>query len=198
METHRISLADARRHSIAVGAMLLLSGCTDLPPTEATATRSRLSAETIEKKDDRGVNLGDCGKVQAPQGSTLVFHAYATGVQIYRWSGSAWTFVAPAANLYADLGGHGLIGKHYAGPTWESVSGSTVVGAVQERCTPDPSAIPWLLLHAQSASGPGIFGRVASIQRLNTVGGNAPTTAGAFAGEVANVPYSAEYFFYSK
>jgi len=42
---------------------------------------------------------------------------------------------------------------------------------------------------------PGIFRDVSSIQRVNTVGGRAPTAPGS-PGEVRNVPYSAEYFFY--
>ena len=71
-----------------------------------------------------------------------------------------------------------------------------VVGTVLERCTPDPSAIPWLLLKAVSNEGPGIFHRVTFIQRVNTVGGNAPTDAGDFVGEVVKVPYTAEYYFY--
>ena len=71
-----------------------------------------------------------------------------------------------------------------------------MVGTVIDRCTPDPDAIPWLLLGAISSESPGIFHRVTHIQRLNTVGGNAPTAPGNFTGEVARVPYTTEYFFY--
>jgi len=34
------------------------------------------------------------------------------------------------------------------------------------------------------------------IQRINTVGGNAPAAPGTVVGEEANVPYTAEYLFY--
>ena len=34
------------------------------------------------------------------------------------------------------------------------------------------------------------------IQRVNTVGGNAPTEPGDFPDQVARVPYTTEYFFY--
>ena len=34
------------------------------------------------------------------------------------------------------------------------------------------------------------------IQRVNTTGGKAPSTDGAFVGQVARVPYTADYFFY--
>jgi hypothetical protein len=37
---------------------------------------------------------------------------------------------------------------------------------------------------------------VTYIQRVNTVGGKAPTVSGGVAGEMARVPYTAEYFFY--
>ncbi len=121
---------------------------------------------------------------------------YAEGVQIYRWNGTSWIFVAPEALLFADADGNGVVGIHYGGPTWESNSGSKVVGMVLERCTPDPDAIPWLLLKAVSNEGPGPFQRVTFIQRVNTVGGLAPTDAGDFVGEEARVPYTTEYYFY--
>ena len=173
---------------VVVGAALL-AACGESPA--GPARRAATPAPSL----DRGADLGTCTNLDAA-GSTLVLHAYATGVQIYRWNGTAWTFIAPSAELYADAEGHGLIGTHYAGPTWESVSGSTVVAAVIDRCTPNPNAIPWLKLGAVSASGPGIFGRVAFIQRVNTAGGTAPTIGGSVVGEEARVPYTAEYFFY--
>ena len=140
-------------------------------------------------------DLGNCGNLAPPAGSTLVFHAYARGVQIYRWTGTSWEFVAPEAVLYQDDGENGVLATHFAGPTWKSHSGSTVVGVVTQRCTPDPDAIPWLLLKATS-EGPGIFQGVTFIQRVNTVGGLAPTEPGEVVGEEAEVPYTADYFFY--
>lgn len=142
------------------------------------------------------MDLGTCQQLAAPVGSKLDFHAYATGVQIYRWSGTSWVFVAPSATLFADARYTDTVGTHYAGPTWESNSGSKVVAAVSDRCTPDASAIPWLVLGAVSNTGPGIFERTATVQRLYTVGGMAPATAGSVVGEEASVPYTAEYFFY--
>jgi hypothetical protein len=154
------------------------------------------SAEAKPGNDERAPELGDCQDLQVPAGNKDAYHVYADGVQIYRWNGSSWSFVAPRANLFADAGENGVVGTHYAGPTWESNSGSKVVGSVLERCTPDPSAIPWLLLKAVSTEGPGIFHRVTFIQRVNTVGGIAPADTGDFVGEVVEVPYTAEYYFY--
>ncbi|HJZ80880.1 MAG TPA: DUF3455 domain-containing protein, partial [Pyrinomonadaceae bacterium] len=71
-----------------------------------------------------------------------------------------------------------------------------VVGTRLFGCSPDTTAIPWLLLEAVSTSGPGIFSRVTYIQRLNTTGGLAPGVPGLIAGETAEVPYTAQYFFY--
>jgi len=138
-----------------------------------------------------------CDSLQIPDANSLTFHGYAIGVQIYRWNGTSWVFVAPSATLYADPGLHGQVAIHYAGPTWESKSGSKVVGMRLAACTPDTTAIPWLKLGAVSSRGPGVFDRVTFIQRVNTVGGKAPVTAGTTVGQLANVPYSAEYYFYS-
>jgi hypothetical protein len=139
-----------------------------------------------------------CGSIRVEAGNEVAFHAYAIGVQIYRWNGTAWTFVAPEANLYADAGYNGKVGFHYGGPTWESNSGSKVLAArVQNTgCTPDPSAIAWLLLKKVSTDGPGIFSDVTYIQRVNTTGGLAPATPGTTVGEEKRVPYTAEYYFY--
>src|SRR5690606_4384131 len=141
-------------------------------------------------------DLGQCSNLQAPAGTRLVSQTYARGVQIYRWDGAAWVFVAPSARLSADAQGKSKVGAHYAGPTWESNSGSKVVAAVIDRCTPDAGAIPWLSLGAVSSQGPGIFHRVTFIQRLNTTGGNAPSAPGSFVGQMTEVPYTAEYYFY--
>jgi hypothetical protein len=144
----------------------------------------------------RTPDLGESQNLQVPEGNKVAFHAYAEGVQIYRWNGTAWAFVAPEAVLYADAGEEGVVGIHYVGPTWESVSGSIVVGRVLQRSTPDPDAIPWLLLEAVHTEGPGIFQDVTFIQRLYTAGGIAPTDPGEFPGVEARVPYAAEYYFY--
>jgi hypothetical protein len=141
-------------------------------------------------------------KVSATQ--VLSIEARASGVQIYECSNRKdfparfeWVFKAPEAELFDSTGNK--IGKHYAGPTWESNDGSKVVGEVRARDTgPDPNAIPWLLLSAKSTSGKGVFSEVSSIQRLHTVGGKAPTEGctEAQAGKEARVAYKATYYFY--
>jgi hypothetical protein len=152
--------------------------------------------EAGQGHDNRDPDLGTCQNLQVPAGNRLFLHTYGVGVQIYTWTGTNWSFVSPEALLYSDPEYHRLVAFHYAGPTWESLSGSIVVGTAIQSCTPNPDAIPWLLLEAVSHEGHGIFQRVTFIQRLYTEGGIAPTVPGDFPGQVARVPYTAQYFFY--
>ena len=142
--------------------------------------------------------------LKAPPTQKLALETRARGVQIYECKASKdnparfeWVFVAPEAELFDSAGKK--IGKHYAGPTWESNDGSKVVGEVKARDDgPDSNAIPWLLLSAKSTAGTGQLGRTASIQRVQTVGGKAPADgcSQAQAGKEARVPYEAWYYFY--
>ena len=129
----------------------------------------------------------------------------ARGVQIYECrvskddpQAAAWVFVAPEAKLY-DAQGR-LVGKHYAGPHWESNDGSKVVGSVKAKAdAPQAGAIPWLLLATRSDGPSGEFAKVTSVQRLNTVGGAAPANGctTATVGQGARVAYSADYVLFA-
>ena len=139
-----------------------------------------------------------CEALAVPAGHEVVFKTYAVGVQIYRWNGTSWGFVAPEANLFASPNYRGLVGTHYGGPTWESNSGSTVAsqGTLAIPCTPSATAIAWLRLPGVSSSGPGVFDGVTYIQRVNTVGGLRPAEPGTIVGQEARIPYTTEYYFY--
>ncbi|MEQ1764274.1 MAG: DUF3455 domain-containing protein [Pyrinomonadaceae bacterium] len=139
-----------------------------------------------------------CPEIAAPEGHKLKRIVYAIGVQIYRWNGSAWAFVAPEANLYADPHFQAKIGTHYAGPTWEANNGGKVVASRVDGCSPDPESIAWLLLKSVDNEGPGVFGKTSYIQRLSTVSGLAPQRAGQFVGEEVRMPYTTEYLFYTE
>jgi hypothetical protein len=183
---------DWLRHSLlAVAATAMLAGCAEDSPTGPAAELATAGTST----DQVAVDLGECDRLRPPAGSSLVFHVYARGVQIYRWDGASWTPVGPSAQLFADANSKALVGTHYTGPTWKSTSGSSVVGAVIDRCTANPDAIQWLLLGAAKNEGPGVFQEVTHIQRVNTVGGKAPAEAGTV-GQVREIPYTADYFFY--
>jgi hypothetical protein len=136
--------------------------------------------------------------IAVPVGNKVHFHGFGMGVQIYTWNGANWGTAVPEATLF---NGNGVVAIHFAGPTWESNSGSQVVGALPPKsATVDSNAIPWLRLQAveESTHGPGIFANTTYIQRVNTTGGKAPSANGAFVGQVARVPYTADYFFYRK
>ena len=148
--------------------------------------------------DNRAPDVGSYTQLQVPEGNKVAFHAYAVGVQVWGWDGGKWVLLRPEAFLYANADDTGPIGTHYFGPTWESTSGSYVVGAVIERAYPDPTAVPWLKLGAVRSGGPGIFDGITFIQRVNTVGGIAPSYPGDNVGDTVRVPYAAEYYFYRK
>jgi Protein of unknown function (DUF3455) len=142
-------------------------------------------------------------KIQVAEGNKVFLVGHAIGVQIYSCnttsSGFAWGFVAPRANLYDDHGK--LIITHFAGPTWQAKDGSRAVGHLVDSVTVDPTAIPWVLLSASTTPGPDGDRLVATtfIQRIATTGGLAPPAAdcnAATAGTVAEVPYTADYYFW--
>jgi len=149
-----------------------------------------------------GVRVPDALKV--PPGQTLALEAHAIGVQVYGCEPSPadparfeWRLKGPKADLYDNVGKS--IGKHYEGPTWESIDGSKVVGEVRVKAPgPDATAIPWLLLAAKSTEGTGVLARTASIQRLNTVAGLAPETGCTpdQSGKEIRIGYQATYHFY--
>ena len=141
-----------------------------------------------------------CGSIQVEAGNKLAFHAYAKGVQIYKWNiiTQKWELFGPQAGLYAEENYFGEIGTHYVGPKWESKSGSKVEAqrVLGTGCTPDPTAVAWLLLKKVRTEGNGIFSAVTFIQRVNTTGGLPPSTPGTVDGETSESPYTAEYYFY--
>lgn len=149
-----------------------------------------------DRDHNRGPDLSDLPKLQVPAGHKVSFHTFAVGVQIYKWNGTAWVFQKPEAVLYSTDHRCGVVGIHYAGPTWESNSGSYVVGTLIEKATVDATAIPWLKLGVVDSDGPGIFDRTTYIHRVNTVGGLAPAQPGQTIGEEARIPYTADYYFY--
>jgi hypothetical protein len=141
--------------------------------------------------------------IQVPDGNKVFLVGHAVGVQIYSCNATsssfAWGFVAPRANLYDDNGK--LIITHFAGPTWQAKDGSKVVGSPVASVTVDASAIPWVKLSASTTPGPDGDRLVATtfIQRIATTGGLAPPAAdcnATTAGTVAEVPYTADYYFW--
>lgn len=185
-----------------LGLVSVLDGCS-ANGGEGSESSPETLAQTREALDVADVcPTGVPATLLPPANETIKSSVNAVGVQTYMCSSNkdgafVWTFVAPQANLYSDEGK--LLGTHFIGPTWQGNDGSSVVGKKVAGYAADPTAVPWLLLSAVShGTEAGRFDDVSSIQRLSTVGGNAPVDGcdQAHAGAIAQIPYSAEYVFY--
>ncbi len=136
----------------------------------------------------------------AAPGENVVITLHAEGAQVYDCKAGAdgklaWAFREPIATLIVD---GKTSGRHYAGPNWEHIDGSAVVGKVIGNA-PGATAddIAWLKLQVVSSRGSGVLTGVTTVQRINTKGGKldgACDKAGAF----KSAPYSAEYVFLKK
>ena len=138
---------------------------------------------------------------QAQAATPHAIEAFAKGAQIYSCKaangGYAWILKAPDATL-RDAHGH-VIGKHFAGPSWQAEDGSVVVGEpISVSPSPDAGAVTWIVLRAKSHTGQGVMASVQYVVRTRTKGGVAPATGcdASHAGAETRVPYSAVYLFF--
>jgi Protein of unknown function (DUF3455) len=109
-----------------------------------------------------------------------------------------WVFLAPVARLFDASGRE--VGTHGDGPVWNDEDGSSTQGVLATKSnSPDQGSIPWLLLKAVNQNGTGVLATVEFIRRSDTHGGVAPITGcdAAHQGELARVPYTATYTFYT-
>jgi hypothetical protein len=160
------------------------------------------TAWTAQAADNRAPEVPHAIAVE--DGNKVHFHGFGVGFQIYTWNGASWGIAVPEATLYDEDGN--AVAMHFGvfdvnggfvGPAWQSNSGSQVVGALPPAAIiVNMDAIPWLRLQALTKHGPGVFAHTTFIQRVNTTGGKAPAENGTFVGQVARIPYTADYFFY--
>jgi hypothetical protein len=130
--------------------------------------------------------------IDVPPHSRLLLRAVGRGDQVYGCVDGRWALKAPDAELLNQEGS--VIGRHFAGPTWQLNDGSWVKGrAVAKQVAPDATAVPWLLL--ESVGGTGRLGTVRFIQRTGTHGGNVPDGS-CSQNAMRSVPYTATYSFY--
>ena len=134
------------------------------------------------------------------KGETVVLTVHAEGAPAYECKADpggklTWQFREPVATLMAD---GKTVGRHYAGSTWEHVDGSRVPGK-PAGSAPGATAsdIPWLKLEAVEPRGPGVLAGIATIQRINTSGGQFEGACYK-AGATHAAPYSADYVFLRK
>ncbi|MDR3613309.1 MAG: DUF3455 domain-containing protein [Candidatus Obscuribacterales bacterium] len=143
--------------------------------------------------------------IAIPANQALRLTLKAQGDQVYECRAVSaapdkfgWVLKEPDADLF-DEQGH-KVGHHSAGPKWELSSGDTVTGHLHSKAqSPDAKGIPWLLIDAEKASGPTL-GKVISIQRVDTVGGQAPDepTDSTMLGQIKRIKYTATYKFYAE
>jgi hypothetical protein len=130
--------------------------------------------------------------IDVPPHSRLLLRAVGSGDQVYGCVDGRWALSAPDAKLVNQEGS--VIGRHFAGPTWQLNDGSWVKGkAIAKQAAPDATAVPWLLV--ESVGGAGRLGTVRFIQRTGTHGGSAPDGS-CSQGATRRVPYTATYSFY--
>ena len=96
----------------------------------------------------------------AAPGEAIVLTLHAEGAQVYECKAGtdgklAWAFREPIATLLLD---GKTVGRHYAGPNWEHIDSSAVVGkAVGNASGATANDIPWLKLTVTSGRGTGSF-----------------------------------------
>jgi hypothetical protein len=130
--------------------------------------------------------------IDVPPHSRLLLRAVGSGDQVYGCVDGRWALSAPDAKLVNQEGS--VIGRHFAGPTWQLNDGSWVKGkAIAKQAAPDATAVPWLLV--ESVGGAGRLGTVRFIQRTGTHGGSAPDGS-CSQSATRRVPYTATYSFY--
>ena len=144
-------------------------------------------------------------ELRPPAGTELYLRLRADGTQIYSCALASsgnwqWSLKAPDARLIDDRCLQ--VGSHFAGPSWKiGRDGSAVVGRkAAEAPAPVSGAIPWLLIETTSKTGPGggLLESASYIQRVDTLGGVAPTGGcdAAGAGREIAVPYAATYLYF--
>jgi hypothetical protein len=161
--------------------------------------------------------------LQVEAGNRAFLEGHGVGTQNYMClpagSGFAWTLLTPQATLFSD--DDKQVTTHFFSPsrfengairaTWEHSRDSSTVQAALVKPSTDPAfvaagAIPWLLLKAvkgaqQGPTGGDTLTPTTFVQRLNTAGGVAPADGCAASTDVgarAFVPYTADYYFYSR
>lgn len=142
--------------------------------------------------------------VQVPADNKVAMETVGVGEITYLCSAKKemagqfeWVFVGPDAKLNDRSGKQ--VGKYFGPPaTWESMDGSKLTGAQVAVAPSAAGNIPNQLVKANPAMGSGAMTGVTYIQRVNTMGGVAPTTActASNTGSTQIVKYQADYIFY--
>ena len=184
------------RVRLILGFALGIASAGALPMSLASAAKAQATSQNEPPPD-----VPDA--IQAPAELRIMVYAHATGSQIYTCQAATdgkftWILKGPDAELRDRK--DKIIGHHSAGPTWKLTDGSEVTGkAVAHVDALDPDSVPWLLVNVVSHAGNGLLGRVTTIQRVRTHGGQPPATGcdASHANAETKSSYTADYYFYS-
>jgi len=139
--------------------------------------------------------------LRPPADQVLAFELRADGVQVYECAADrgtyAWRYRAPIATL-ADAQGRS-VGRQHESEAWEANDGSRIAGEMRAQVSAgNPASMPQRMWTTASTSGSGMLAPVRTVVALDSDGGEVPMQLcdASHAGDVANVPYSAGYFFY--
>ena len=177
-------------------------------PPDAARPAGTGSADT-GSADTGSAGTGSAGAVAGAPPAALappaghVVHAVlkARGVQVYRCRAGTWEPLEPAASLTGVTVRpvRKVTALHFRGPSWQSAQDGSLIEGDPASVVRAPSGhragIPQLRVTAKAARGPGVFGKVTYVQRLDTVGGAAPGTTCSGSRTTA-VPYRAVYRFF--
>jgi hypothetical protein len=142
-------------------------------------------------------------RLQAGPAEVAAFSLRGEGVHVYECKPGfdgrlTWVFSNPEVN-FSD--GATTVATQNQVNFWESTSDrSSVSTIVRASAAAGSDNLPWTLYAAQSNDTGGRFGGVTSVQRVNTVGGVAPSTgcSDTTAGTEVRVPFRADYYFYKR
>jgi len=166
-------------------------------------------------------------EIQVPEGNIAFLKGLGVGTQNYACSpsgaGFAWILFTPEATLLSKVGKQ--ITTHFNSPnpdpsdrntdprvvavggairaTWQHSRDSSIVWAKAVSAVPQPNSIAWVKLEVvgrqDGPTGGDTLTPTTFIQRVNTVGGLAPSDGCSQLSDVgkkAFVPYTADYFFF--
>ncbi|MBW6439710.1 DUF3455 domain-containing protein [Actinoplanes hulinensis] len=188
----------------AFGALALVAVAVPAGVSFAGTDRAPVESEppTTQADNFHGVDPRVPPELTPPAGNVLHSVLKARGVQVYECRGGTWTLLEPAASL-TGVTMHPVkkvSALHFRGPSWQSDQDGSLLegdGPNAERAPSEhPNSIPQLLIPAKLNRGDGVFGKVTYVQRLDTVGGLAPTGPCTGSGTTA-VPYRAVYRFFA-
>ena len=193
-----VSTSRSRVRALAVVGMAGVVAAIGAVTYQASAAEVAPKAPAAFGPDARSVSIPGIPEAIKPPPGSKPIGAYIVTSGTQNYTCTADGAYNPSSTPEAQLVGTGGKIHHFAGPSWQSVTDKSLVTATPTVKVAVAGSIPQLLLTVTSHTGTtrGLLSRVQAIQRLNTSGGAAPTTA-CTDGETVAVPYKANYVLWA-